>query len=329
MQLLAPIVVQKDSVVQVINMQFDNLLVEKYRPHTLDAIILPDETRKIIESFREKRELTNHLLLVSGPGQGKTSLAKIIVKDILQCDYLYLNASDENGIDTIRTKVISFAQTKSFNGDLKVVLLDEADSISPEAQRALRNVMEEYANNTRFILTANYKHKIIEPITSRCIALNFQHNVADVAKHCYQILKKEKIVIEDKDKQLFLETVKHNFPDIRKIINTLQRFSVSGKLEIPASFSNNEFVDTLFKNICNDALAARKLVIQSESVFQNDYHGLMKQLLEHVYQTSTLSTSQKQIIILILVERMYRHTFVVDAEINFFGCMLDIQKSLQ
>ena len=306
---------------------FSNVLVEKYRPKTLDTIVLPVETRKIVESFRDKHEIPN-LLMVSSPGQGKTSLAKILVNDVLGCDYLYLNASDENGIDTIRTKVISFAQTRSLNGDIKVVILDEGDALSGESQRALRNVMEEYAANTRFILTANYRHKIIPAIQSRCIALDFNHSVQDVVKHCYGILKREKIVLEEHQKTAFVELVKANFPDFRRIINDLQKFSTSGKLEITNTDASDQFVQDIFHQVQQDVMELRRFVIQHESTFQSDYHNLMKMLLQHVYR-SDIDDNIKREAILIITEYMYRHVFVADAEINYFACMINLNRVLR
>lgn len=308
-------------------MNFDNILVEKYRPHALDEIVLPAETRKIIESFRDKHEISN-LLMVSSPGQGKTSLAKIIVKDILKCDYLYINASDETGIDTIRTKVIGFAQTRSFDGGIKVVLLDEADAMSGESQRALRNVMEEYASNTRFILTANYKHKIIPAVQSRCIALDFNHNIQDVVKHCYGILRKEKINIPDDQKAAFVELVKSGFPDFRCIINNLQKYSIGGTLNITSTDASNQLVRDVFDLIQRDVFEARKFVIQNESAFHADYHNLMKMLLQHIYN-SNINENVKRETILILTEYMYRHVFVADAEINYFACMINLHRASQ
>ena len=151
--------------------EFNSLWVEKYRPSTLDDIILSDENRIIVEKFSTEQAIPN-LLMCGCPGTGKTSLAKVIVNSVLQCQYLYINASDENGIDTIRSKVTQFAQTRSLDGSLKVIILDECDGLSQDAQRALRNTMEEYAAQTRFILTANYNHKIIPALQSRCQSID-------------------------------------------------------------------------------------------------------------------------------------------------------------
>ena len=173
-------------------MNFNNLWVEKYRPKSLSDIVLVEETRSIANSFKDKKEIPN-LLLIGIQGIGKTSLAKIIVNDILGCQYLYINASDENGIDTIRNKVVSFSKTKSFDGGIKVIILDEVDGISLEAQKALRNTMEEYSSNTRFILTGNYKHKIIQALQSRCQELNLIPPLEGIAKRVLTILRSENI----------------------------------------------------------------------------------------------------------------------------------------
>jgi DNA polymerase III delta prime subunit len=142
-----------------------NLWIEKYRPQTLDDMCLSDSIRAFFSSFTNE---IPHFLFTGNPGTGKTTISRIIVQDILKCDYLYINASDETGIDNIRVKVSGFVQTKSFDGGIKVVVLDEADGLSKEAQKCLRNLMEDYAKVARFILTANYRHKIIAPLQSRC-----------------------------------------------------------------------------------------------------------------------------------------------------------------
>ena len=310
------------------NMDLNKLWVEKYRPKTLDSIVLPQETREALEKFQQNKDIP-HLLFVGTPGNGKTSLAKIIVNDILKCDYLYINASDENGIDTIRHKIIGFAQTKSFDGGIKVVILDEADSLSSEGSRALRNVMEEYADNTRFILTANYKHKIIPALQSRCQTLSFNHTVKDVAKHCVSILLKENILINKEETEKLQNLIKSNFPDFRKILNDLQKYSLSGVLKIYSSLISDEFVTEILSKLEKDEVFdIRKFVISNEQVFQSDYHNLMKSLLNYLYNTEMDSLKKKESI-LIITEYMYRHTFVMDIEINFFACLINLSKLLK
>jgi DNA polymerase III delta prime subunit len=306
-------------------MDFNTLWCEKYRPKTLESLCISEETREILDSYKRNKDIP-HLLFVSTPGTGKTSTAKIIVNDILKCDYLYINASYENGIDTIRHKIIGFSQTKSFDGGIKVVILDEADSLSGEGARALRNVMEEYAHNTRFILTANYKHRIIDPIRSRCVILNFDHNIADVVKYCVKILSKEGITIPP-DQFLGLKTlIKTNFPDFRKILNDLQKYCISGSLNIKASIVSDEFVNELYKNIINnDIITVRESIIKNEMVFQSDFHALMKALLNVIYTASVDSLKKKEAI-LTIAHHMDRHSHVIDVEINCFACMVGLSK---
>jgi len=309
-------------------MDFNTLWVEKYRPQNLESICLSDETREILESYKKAKDIP-HLLFISTPGTGKTSVAKILVNDILKCDYLYINASDENGIDTIRHKIIGFAQTKSFDGGIKVVILDESDFLTESGARALRNTMEQYADNTRFILTANYKHKIIPALQSRCQTLNFDHSAKDIAKHCATILAKEKIVIPNDQIPLFQNLVKANTPDFRKTINELQKYSLSGTLNIKNSALPNEFLQEILSQLKeSDVTDLRRYIISHESVFQSDYHNLLKSLLNEIYD-KPLDSLKKKEAILIISEYMYRHSFVMDIEINAFACFVHLSKLFQ
>jgi DNA polymerase III delta prime subunit len=306
-------------------MDFSSLWCEKYRPKTVEDLCISDEMRDLLESFRQKKDIP-HLLFAGKPGTGKSSIAKIIVNDILKCDYLYINSSDENGIDTVRHKIIGFSQTKSMDGNIKVVILEENDSASVEFGRALRNVMEDFAHNTRFILTANYKHKIISPIQSRCQSVNFEHNINDVAKHCAKILAKEKVKIPKEQVELFQTLIRNNFPDFRKILNELQKYSVSGTLNIRDASLPDQFIEELFDKIKNnDDLDFREYVIKNENVFQADYHNLLKNLLNLIYAKS-LDSFKKKEAIMTIGHHMDRHSFVMDVEINAFVCMVTLSK---
>ena len=196
---------------------FDKIWVEKYRPQTLNDVILDNETLRVVEEYTN--EIPN-LLFVGNPGTGKTTLARVIVNDILRCNYLYINASDESGIDTIRHNITNFAQTKSFDGGVKVVILDEADGLTSQAQAALRNTMETYAKYCRFILTANYKHKIIPALQSRCQSLTIKPVVELAVKRCYNILKGENVKVPEEQKKKFVQLVKRHFPDLRTVSYT-------------------------------------------------------------------------------------------------------------
>lgn len=301
---------------------YNQLWVQKYAPKKLDDLVLSDDNR---EFFSKIDDNTPHLLLYGNAGTGKTTLAKVIVNDILQCQYLYINASDENGVDTIRNKVISFSQTRSLDGKKKVIILDEFCGTTAEAQRILRNVMEEYVASTRFILTANYINKIIEPIQSRCLLFNIIPKLDQTVLRCYHILKEENIKIES-EREL-ITYIKNNFPDMRRIINDLQRFSVTGVLQI----KNNNQVKNIANIIFNDLVSKksildiRKIIIQEERNFSSDYQMLMKELFDLFYDSS-LNDDLKRAIMLEIGEHMYRDNLIIDHEINFFCCIIAIDK---
>lgn len=303
---------------------FNNLWVEKYRPRTLADLVLSDTNRKYFESIED--EIPN-LLFVGTPGLGKTTLARILIEDILKCQYLYINASDENGIDTIRSKVVGFSQTKSLTGGIKVVILDEADGITIDGQRALRNTMEEYSSQTRFILTANYKHKIIPAIQSRTQSFDLNPPFDDVVKRIVNIIKSEGIKIEDDQKANFINVIKQNYPDIRKIINAVQKACVDGCFNIDIALDSKEIVDRIHSDVqSNNAISLRKYLIENENEFQGDYHNLMKQYLNFIY-TSTLSDDKKREYILVLSDYMYKDVFVLDKEINAFACWVALSNT--
>lgn len=300
------------------------LWVERYRPKTLADIILPARTREIIEGFNH--EIPN-LLFANTPGTGKSSLAKIIVSDILKCNYLYINASDESGIDTIRHKVSTFAQTKSFDGNIKVVILDEADWISAAGQAALRNTMEAYSQYTRFILTANYKHKIIPALQSRCQSLDIKPTIEEAVRRCYNILKQEKVNISDDQKKKFIEVVKANFPDLRKTINELQKNVIDNTLSIINTKLDNELLEYVFTSVkSKDTINLRKFLIEHEDRFNGDYDNLLVELLNFIYDQSFVDDMCKKSMIAVIAKHLYESSFIVDKEINFFACTIQLEQ---
>lgn len=310
------------------NSYYNNLWVEKYRPKTLDDILLDEDLKN---HFKNIQDDIPNLLFYGSPGTGKSTLAKIIVNNILKCQYLYINASDENGIDTIRNKVINFAQTRSLDSNKKVVILEEADGLTGESLRILRNVMEEYVDTTRFILTANYLNKIIEPIRSRCMLFKLQTNIVNCVSRCVDILKKENIKVDiEFTKAKFIEFVTDRYPDLRRIINDLQRYSASGELLIP---EDNELLDLtgyIIKGLSVSGISSleiRKKVIESEKSFNNDYQDLLKKLFDYVYKSTYLSDKLKKSYLIDIGEHLYRDNFVLDHEINFFCCILAIENS--
>lgn len=308
-------------------MQANNLWVEKYRPTKLEDIVLSPDDRKFFEALKTKQEIP-HLLYAGTAGVGKTSLCHIIIKDVLQCDYLYINASDENGIDTIRGKIIGFAQTKSFDGKIKVILLDEADSITMDGMRALRNVMEEYSSTCRFQLTCNYLHRIILPIQSRCQIINLVPPVEGVVQRVSEILKKENVIVPFNQKPLLLEHIRKNLPDLRRIVNDIQKFSVTGTLDIKNNDSSG-FAKEIFEQIVNNEsiMKLRKEVIENEKRFSSDYRNLLKMLFEETFN-SEFPYEKKGDMLLIISQAMEKDAFVIDKEINFFSAILNLSRSI-
>lgn len=290
-------------------------------------MVLSPDNRNYFSSL--KGEVPN-LLFIGTPGIGKTTIAKVIVQDILKCQYLYINASDENGIDTIRNKVNNFSQTKSFDGNIKIVILDECDGITIDGQRALRNTMEEYSAYTRFILTANYKHKIIPPIQSRAQCFDLNPVISDVVTRIGYILKCENIDIPNTEKLNLVKVIKENFPDIRKTINVIQKYCITGVLAIKENADRNGITNKIHKFIKeNKLIEMRKYLIENELEFQGDYNSLLKSYLNFLYEAdivSDIKENKKREAILTIAEYLYRDAMVLDKEINAFACFLTVSK---
>jgi DNA polymerase III delta prime subunit len=308
-------------------MDFNSLWIEKYRPKTLEDIVLSKDDRQFFESLDKNKEIP-HLLFAGVQGTGKTSLAKIIVNDILDCQYLYINASDENGIDAVRGKIVGFAKTKALDGKIKVVLLDEADNISLDGQKALRNVIEEFAINTRFILTCNYLFKVIPPVQSRCQIINLIPPVEGVVQKIAEILKKENITTPQEQKPLLLEHVRKNLPDLRRIINDAQKFSVTGTLQIKNDVST-EFAQSIVDMLMSKKSLAdiRKYVIENEKEFSNDYRQLQKEIFEVIF-SSSIKEENKTNCLLAISKGLEMDAFVVDKEINCFTTLINLSRSI-
>ena len=308
---------------------YNNLWVEKYRPKTLSDIILQEDIR---DHFKKIDSDVPNILFYGSPGTGKSTMAKIIVSDMLKCQYLYINASDENGIDTIRNKVIRFAQTRSIDEKKKIVILEEADGLTGESLRILRNVMEEYVDTTRFVLTANYINKIIEPIRSRCVMFRLQPTFKECVDRCLTILKTEGIKFDESfKKERFISFLNDRFPDFRRILNDLQKFSVSGTLKIPENNDVDDFISIIVDNIINktkSSLQIRKFVIENDKSFNNDYQDLLSKMFNHIFSSNNIEEVIKKKLLVDIGEYMYRDNFVLDHEINFFCCILALESTI-
>ena len=302
-------------------MEISDIWCEKYRPSCLDDVVLNKNIITYFNNIKEDKSLPN-ILFVGQPGIGKTTLAKIIVKDILKCQYLYINASDENGIETIRTKVLNFAQTKSLFGDIKVIILDECDGLSVDAQKALRNSIEEYHDLTRFVLTANYKHKIIPALQSRCQSIDINYDKSDYIAKLISIVKAEEMSIGKED---FMGIVNSCYPDFRKGINTIQKFHLSeGNQQI--DFDSDNFFKEIVSNLLpsKQYMKIRKYIIENEALFNNDYDMLFKKLFDFLYEY-TMDEDKKRDCLITVSRYFYQNSQCIDQEINFYSCMLELR----
>ena len=290
-------------------------------------MVLSDSLRAFVQECQTKGEIPN-MLLVGNAGTGKTTLAKVIVNEILDAQYLYINASEKNGIDEVRTSILSFAQTKSIDGKIKIIFLDEFDNFTDAGQRALRNVMEEYAGNTRFILTGNYLHRIIQPIQSRCqVFTDFTPPISEYGKRVAYILRQESVQVCPEQIDRLKEVIRYHYPDLRRIINYIQRSVIGGELNIGSTINNEGFAQEILEKVVNkeDLMSLRKIVIESEQTFGNDYPKLLKDLFNAIYKSS-LPEDKKRLALLQVSDSLYKSALVMDQEINFFSCLIALSQ---
>lgn len=301
--------------------------VEKYRPVTLDKYLGNESFKDTIKEYLSKGEIPHILLHSHKPGTGKTTLAKMIAKNI-PCDVLYINASDENSVENIRNKVKGFASTLGFN-KLKILILDECDRITLEGQDALRNMMETFSDHTRFILTCNYVEKVREPIVSRCQTFHVQPpEKATVAKHVAGILDAEGIPYEVDDFKVLMKY----YPDIRRIIQTAQQSSTSGRLKITKkqvveSDAKIKLVEILKSNISEkDKLReCRQMMADNNIGDRADFTEYFDYLYENVDEYAPKSVANT---IIAIAEHQYKDAFVPNKEINFASCIVTILKGM-
>ena len=309
-------------------MSKDFLWVEKYRPRTIGNTILPDELKQTFQRFVDQDNIPN-LLLSGGPGVGKTTVARAICEQ-LGVDYIVINGSMNGNIDTLRTEIKDFASTVSFSGGRKYVILDEADYLNPQStQPALRNFMEEFSSNCGFILTCNFKNRIIDPLHSRCSVIEFKINGKDKASMASQLFKRVKAILSDEnvsyDQKTLAELITLYFPDFRRVINELQRYSATGSIDsgILANYSSNiEDLVGILKN--KKFVDMRKWIADHKDI---DTAQLYRQLYDNAsHYVNPQSIPQ---LVVTLAEYQYKAAFVADHEINNVACMTELMMEVQ
>lgn len=301
------------------------LWCEAYRPHKIVDCILPKSHKEYFTNLVKSGEVQN--MLLCGPqGSGKTTVARALCEEI-GLDHIVVNSSDESGIDILRTKIKQFASTMSFSGKKKVVILDEADYLTPAFQAGLRNFLEEYSSNCRFILTANYKDRLIPAIHSRCAIFEFQipsEERAELASTFYKrlvhILGEESIKF---DKKVLASVVKTYFPDYRRALNELQRYSISNDIDEGILCNlTDESINNLIGHIKDKDW--RKMRVWVVNNIDKDPHSIFRALYDNIIPL----TDQVPALVLTLADYSYKSAFVADQEINMVACITEIMASV-
>jgi DNA polymerase III delta prime subunit len=302
----------------------DFLWVEKYRPKTVEDTILPTDLKATFQQFVDQKNVPN-LILTGGPGVGKTTIAKAMLEE-LGCNYIVINGSMNGNIDTLRNEIKNFASTVSFSGGRKYVILDEADYLNPQStQPALRNFMEEFSANCGFILTCNFLNRIIAPLHSRCSVVQFKINAADkpklagrFMKRMTGILQKENVEFEEK---VVAELIMKHFPDWRRVLNELQRYSATGKIDtgILANISSDNFKSLVDRLKAKDFTGMRKWVADN---LDNEPSVLFKRIFDN--SNECLKADSVPRMVLLLADYQYKSAFVVDQEINFVAFLTEV-----
>jgi DNA polymerase III delta prime subunit len=303
------------------------LWVERYRPRKLDDCILPDDQLKTFREFVATGEIPN-MLLCGSAGVGKTTIARAICEE-LECDYIIINGSEESGIDVLRTKIREFASSVSFGGKTKVVILDEADYLNPNStQPALRAFIEEFANNCRFIFTCNFKNRIIAPLHSRTAVIEFKLTKADRPKMAGRFMKRLSDILTTEnvafDEKVVAEVLKKHFPDYRRVLNELQRYSVSGTIDegILVNVQEVNMKELVSSLKGKDFKKMRNWVVDN---IDNDPNLIFRK----IYDTILDEVKYPSQLVLLLADYQYKAAFAANPEINLVACLAEIMAGME
>ena len=300
------------------------LWVEKYRPKTVAECVLPDRIKKVFQSYVESGKIPN-LMLTGSAGVGKTTVALAMCEQI-GLNHLFINSSEERGIDILRTKIKGYASTISLTGGRKVIILDEADYLTPEAQAGLRGAIEEFSDNCTFIFTCNFKSRLIEALHSRCSVVDFTLKPEEKPKMASQLFSKASIILNQEgvtyDKQVLIKIVEKFFPDYRRTLNELQRYCSSGSLDAGtlAQVSDiRKIADLVGYLKTQDFGEMRKwVVVNSDIEPARVYRKIYDSLFEYFKPESIPQA------VVILAKYQYQSAFVADQEINLVACLTEI-----
>lgn len=300
------------------------LWVEKYRPHKIEDCILPESIKESFQEYVNRKEIPN-LLLTGSAGVGKTTVAKALCDEV-GCDYLVINGSDENGIETIRVKIKAYASSMSLAGGRKVIIIDEADYLTNNAQAAFRNAMEEYSVNCSFIFTCNFKHKIMDALHSRCSVIEFKIPATQKAKMATQFFKRVESILQQEevvyDKQVVAAVITKHFPDNRRVLNELQRYASNDQKTIDGGVLSavaDVTLSALIKSMKEkDFTACRKWVANNPDY---DSINVMRKIYDSLYEV--LKPDSIPSAVLVLSKYQYQAAFAADPEINLVACLVE------
>ncbi len=300
------------------------LYVEKYRPHKIEDCILPDRLKKVFQEYVTEGNIPN-LMLTGTAGCGKTTVAKAMCEEI-GCNFLFINSSDERGIDVLRTKIKGYASTVSLTGGRKVIILDEADYLTPEAQAGLRGAIEEFSENCSFIFTCNFKARLIDALHSRCSVVDFALKGDEKAKMAAQMFKRLSHILTEEgityDKDVLGKIVQRYFPDYRRTLNELQRYSTSGNIDagVLSQVESVRKLDDLIKALKDkDFSTMRKWVVNNSDIDQS-------RIFRSIYDNlcNYLKPESVPMAVVTLAKYQYQSAFVADQELNLVACLTEL-----
>jgi DNA polymerase III delta prime subunit len=304
------------------------LYTEKYRPKTVDECILPERLKKPFQEYVNQKTIPN-LILSGGAGVGKTTIAKALCEEV-DCDYMILNGSDESGIDVFRTKIKSYASTMSLSGGRKVIIIDEADYLNANStQPALRNAIEEFAKNCSFIFTCNYKNRIIEPLHSRCAVIDFALKGNEKVSMASQFFKRVQCILAKEnvqyDPKVVAELINKHFPDFRRVLNELQRFSKFGSIDTGILSQIKEAsLDEVVKFLKEKDFGSVRKWVASNPV---DPATFYRKLYDNLYDILKPESIPQAVVI--IADYQYKQAFCCDGEINLVACLTELMVNLE